>query len=137
MKKRKMREKIICGICWLVLALSSLACGLMGQPDIREAWTSLDESGEEPTSVFGPEDVIYVQLKLQNSFFGDQLKAVWSTLSVPGNKPGTVISEHNLESAGPSAYFGLSNDDPWPAGDYRVDLYINGLLSATVDYSVE
>lgn len=110
-KKRKMRVKKICGICWLVLALSSLAWGLMGQPGIREAWISLDESGEEPTSVFGPEDVINFQLKLQNSLFDDPLKAVWSTVSVPGNKPGTVISEHNLESAGPSAYFGLSNDD--------------------------
>jgi hypothetical protein len=131
------RAKLYLGLCLCSLFLSSLACGVPGDPVIQEAWTTADEAGKIPTNVFGPEDVIYVQFKLSNSLFGDQLQAVWTTVAVPGNKPGTVISEHEMESAGPSGYFGLSNDDPWPAGEYRVEVYINGVLGASVDFSVE
>ncbi len=127
-----MNKKIFVFLALTSLILSTMACALLGPPAIKEAFMSLDEAGETPTSAFSPEDDIYCQVKLKNSLWGDQLEAVWSVVNVSGARPGEVISEHQLESAGPSAYFGLTNPDPWPEGEYQVEVYINGALGATV-----
>ncbi|HEV3147533.1 MAG TPA: hypothetical protein VGZ24_02705, partial [Chthoniobacterales bacterium] len=33
--------------------------------------------------------------------------------------------------------FSLSHDDPYPAGDYKVDIYLNGELAKTVEFRIK
>ena len=33
--------------------------------------------------------------------------------------------------------FTLSHDNPYPTGDYKVEIYLNGELSDTVEFSIE
>ena len=33
--------------------------------------------------------------------------------------------------------FSLSHDNPYPTGDYKIDIYLNGELAETVEFTIE
>jgi hypothetical protein len=54
--------------------------------------------------------------------------------SVP--EPGLVINETEY-TTGSDVYFTLSNNDLWANGTYKVDIYLDGELVNTIDFSVQ
>ena len=127
------------------LLIATLACNLVtpssteiGLENLR---TALDEGGENPTTVFSPSDVFYVVGDLKNAPAGTVVEAKWLAVQIEGYDPGELIYEQSIndftdKSFSGSIYFQLSNDNGWPVGDYKADVYLNGTFVQSVPFSV-
>lgn len=124
-------------LCLLILA--SLACGgSFSTANISEAYLSRDDAGQQTTTVFSPTDTtFYCQVQLSNAPDSTTLKAVWTAVSVVGEEPNLLIDETTLTGGDGNYTFNLQNDSLWPAGQYKVDLYLNDELDRTLDFTVE
>jgi len=90
-----------------------------------------------PTDVFGPTDTFYACIKLDYHIAGDSLGAKWYF------GEDELIDEISLDL---EEYYlpGYTTfempgdvDYPWPAGDYKVEIYFNDALYNTYDFKVE
>jgi hypothetical protein len=122
-----------------------LACNLVAgastETGLENLRMALDESGENPTTVFSPSDVFYVVGDLKNAPAGTVVEAKWLAVQIEGYDPGELIYEQSIndftdKSFSGSIYFQLSNDNGWPVGDYKADIYLNGTFVQSVPFSV-
>jgi hypothetical protein len=127
---------ILFGLMAMVLAI--LACGgSVTTANIAESWMATDIEGNNRTTIFSPEDDFFAFIDLQNAPTDTQLKAVWTAVSVAGEEPNLVVNETEFTSGSQVVYFQLFNDQLWPAGSYKVDIYIDGKLSTTMTFEVQ
>jgi outer membrane usher protein FimD/PapC len=135
------RTKLSALAAMAVVALALSACSF-STANIQGATLGTGyDSGTilEPTTVFAQEDQqIQLAVNVANAPDDTQVKAVWSIVDVAGHEP-TVLYESplTLNSGENIAHFSLTNDQPWPAGKYKVEIYLNGKLAKTVEYQVE
>jgi hypothetical protein len=133
-----MRFKLPILLGLLALILTALACGgSFSTANISEAWTASDVDGEVRTGVFSQSDDFYAFVDLNNAPEDTQLKAIWTGVSIEGEEPNTVINETVFASSDGIVYFQLFNDELWPIGSYKVDIYINDSLATTLSFSVQ
>lgn len=130
-----MRKPIFFVIALVVLI--SLACGFdLTTANVKEAKMARDPDGEQPTTTFGQEDTFYLVAEVANAPDDTILKAVWIAVEVDGVEPGFSLGEKELSASG-AVNFSLENDQFWPVGKYKVDLYLEGELDRTLDFEVE
>ena len=128
--------KIIMAV--LVLMAVSLACEFSASTaKINSATIALDNEGAQPTTTFAPSDTFYCIVDLQNAPDDTVVKAAWTAVDVADTEANTAIDETELTSGSGTLHFELSNDNAWPAGTYKVDLYINDKLAQTVEFNVQ
>lgn len=121
-----------------VLVMASLACNFSATTaNITDAQMARDEEGTQPTSTFAPDEIFYVNVELANAPDETTVKAVWTAVQVEGTDPNTKIEETSLETGSGTVNFQLSNSNPWPSGQYKVDLYLEDKLVKTVEFTVE
>ncbi len=112
----------------LILALVLSACSVSASTaNISEAKMTRDEAGKHPTKVFSPDDqTFYCIADLSNAPEDTKVEAVWTAVDVEGVKSNLKIDESHV-SADESGQltFDLTNDGPWPVGDYKADLFLN------------
>ena len=127
------------------LLAATLACSLVtGGPaelGLENLHMAFDEGGDNPTTVFSPSDVFYVVGDLKNAPAGTVVEAKWLAVQIEGYDPGELIYEQSIndftdESFNGTIYFQLSNDNGWPVGDYKADIYLNGTFAQSVPFSV-
>lgn len=104
---------------------------------IASAQLANDADGQSPTTTFGPTDVFYVIVELVDAPDDTRVKAVWSVIEAEGVDPDQVIDDAELTSGSDTLYFDLTGDQPWPPGQYKVELYLNDELDQTLEFSVE
>jgi len=130
----------------LVLAVAALllsACGFsFSTANIQDATLGKGyDNGDivDPATVFAAEDQeIQLAVQVANAPDDTSVKAVWSMVDVPGYEPMVLYeSPITLNSGENIAHFSLTNDQPWPAGSYKVDIYLNDKLDRTLEYQVE
>ncbi len=131
---------------FLALAMAALAlsaCGFsISTANIQDATLGKGyDNGDivEPTTVFAAEDQeIQLVVKVGNAPDDTNVKAVWSMVAVAGQEP-TVLYESplTLNSGENVAHFSLTNDQLWPAGSYKVEIYLNDKLDRTLEYQVK
>jgi hypothetical protein len=116
-------------LVWLVIALVTLtmpACSFSASTaNISEAKMARDEEGNHPTKVFSPDDTFYCIAELSNAPDDTTLKALWIAVDVEGEKPNLKIDEVSTTGGSGQLTFDLTNDGPWPGGEYKVDLFLN------------
>src|SRR3712207_5842813 len=86
-----------------------------------------DEAGKNPTKVFSPSDTtFYCIAELSNAPEDTAVKAVWTAVDVEGVKPNIKIDESRItaDESG-QLTFDLTNEGPWPVGEYKVELFLN------------
>ena len=121
----------------MALILSALACEFSASTaNISDAWMSTDEGGAERVTAFAQDAVFYAQADLQNAPDDTTLKAVWTAVEAQETDPNFVINETEFVTGDGLVHFTLSNDNLWPTGKYKVDLYMNGKLANTVEFEV-
>ena len=121
----------------MALILSTLACEFSASmANISDTWMSADEDGAERVTAFAQDSVFYAQVDLQNAPDDTTLKAVWIAVEVQDTEPNFMIDETELATGDGLVHFTLSNDNLWPTGKYKVDLYINGELASTLEFEV-
>lgn len=88
----------------------------------------------EPTSVYGPEDGFYLSVMVENLAERHIFSARWRYRD-------TVITTQDqvVDGAGGSYTLGFElvrTDEPWPVGDYSVDVLLSGDVVGTARFSV-
>ena len=136
-----MRRTIPILFAVLALAFSSLACAALStEMSLENLRMAYDSDGTQVTSTFSASDVFYAVADLSNAPQGTVVKAVWTAVDVADTEAGLEFQEQTLEiteeSFGGTIYFELSNDDAWPAGLYRVDIYLNDALAQSLEFNV-
>lgn len=126
----------------LALVAASLACQMF-EPDVslENLRMAHDENGDEITSTFTNTDAFYAVVDLKDAPQDTVVKAVWTAVEVDDSDPDYELEQHTLdvteETFSGSIYFKLSNDDLWPPGLYRVDMYLNETLAQSLEFNVE
>ncbi len=125
---------------WLGLLFFLVACGggeiSLSTANIASARLAKDDSGAQATTTFSPTDTFYLLVDLANAPDDTTVKAEWTAVSVAGADPNTILDDVELTSGSSTLTFDLANDNPWPTGDYKVDLYLNGELDQTLTFRV-
>ena len=135
MAKRKLKIMFV----FIVLMLSMLACeASFSTAKISDAYLTYNSDGSGSTSTFTNDQTFYCVVEVENAPDDTTLKAVWTALDVEGIEPNLLISEFELTTESENEFtFNLENDQLWPAGTYKVDIYLDGTLEETLEFSVE
>jgi hypothetical protein len=82
-----------------------------------------------PSSTFGPKDTIYASVATTGS---GKLSAKWTFQS------GQTVHEESSDFTAPAnTSFRINKPDGWPAGNYKVEISLNGTVAASKDFSVK
>lgn len=135
----KRRNLIPVLLAVFALVLSTLACSLGGEPGVSNVRMATDDSGETTTTSYSPTDDFYVFFDANNVEVGTLFESRWYALNIEGEDPNTAFStiEYALEEGIGVVYFQLYSDVDWPAGDYRVDIYMAGVKVGESTFSVQ
>ena len=137
-----MRSRAAVLLAVLSLLVSSLACALgnteLGLTNLRMAF---DQNGEDVTTTYSPTDVFYAVADLANAPQGTQVEARWIAVNAADTEPNLEFQTQTLditeERFTGTIYFQLSSDEGWPTGQYRVDMYLDGVLAQSAEFSVQ
>jgi hypothetical protein len=138
MKLRKV--PILLGV--LVLIISNLACVASGggPPSLTNPRMSTGFDGANTTTVYSPSDIFYAVADLSNVETGSVVDAKWYIVSSPDYNAGEIESSTlKIEDKNAANYesFKLSSKNSWPVGEYKVELYLDGTLVHTLNFSVK
>ncbi len=124
------------------LIVSTLACAL-GEPTLSNVRTAKDQDGAQPSSVFATTETIYVVSDLSNGVKGNVVTSKWYAVEVVDTEPNFLIDEADIpveeDSFNGTIYFFFPPplDGQWPTGRYKVEIYFNGALNSTVEFTVQ
>jgi hypothetical protein len=104
---------------------------------ITEAYSALDEQGQQATVTFPPDSGIYIHFALDNAPDDTAVRGVMVAVDAQGQDPYSYITEAGADMGSGSYWFQFTNNGPWPAGSYVVFIYLNGELGAQVDLQVQ
>jgi len=132
----KYKLQIGCAIALVMLTI--LACGFsVSTANIKDAKMARDYDGNQFTTVFAPDETFYCIVELANAPDDTTVKAAWTAVEAEGVEPNLFIDEAELTTGSGTLHFELSNDNLWPTGKYKVDLYLNGKLERTIEFEVQ
>jgi hypothetical protein len=122
----------------IALAVSVLACGgSFSTAKISDAWLSTDTEGTNHTTTFSSSDTMHLFVKLQNAPDDTEVKVDWIAVNAEGVDPNYVINETKYTSGDGTVHFDLSNNQSWPAGSYKADIYLNDKLDRSLTFEVQ
>jgi hypothetical protein len=125
-------------VCAAFLILALTACSFSASSaNISDAKMARDQDGKNPTKTFSPDEPFYCIVELSNAPNDTEVRAVWTAVKADGAKPNTEIDEAKTTSGSGQLQFNLSNEGPWPTGDYEVDLYLNDAKKPTKSLTFE
>lgn len=131
------KKRFMLASAMFVLALSILACSFSASTaSIKTVTLARDPDGAQPTTTFAPEDDVYALVEAANAPDDTTYKAVWTAVNAEGVDPNFKIDEATLTAGSGTHQFSLTNDNLWPAGQYKVDIYMNDKLEKTVEFQV-
>jgi hypothetical protein len=114
------------GLAITTLVLATLACGFnVSTAKIASAALAADKSGAPATTTFSQDQsVIYLIVELANAPDDTKVKANY------------LLDQSELTSGSGTLTFTLTNNQLWPTGKYKADLYLNDQLDRTLEYEV-
>jgi hypothetical protein len=130
------KRSFMIGIALSMLILVSLACAA-STANFSSAKLTADSTGAGETTTFSPDQTIYCIVQLANAPSDTKVKAVWTAVNAEGAAPNTQLDSTEITSADNTLTFKLSNDKAWPAGSYKVELYLNDKLTNTLEFTVQ
>jgi hypothetical protein len=100
-----------------------------------------DENGEagESTTTFEPSNSkIHCTITLNKAKAGTQIKTVWIAADVAGTKNDEIKTlDYTTNSFEKNIAGYITWQGDWPKGQYRLEVYINGNLDKTIDYTIQ
>lgn len=120
-----------------MLAFASLACTLSApSASISESYMASDEEGENQTTEFAQDEVIYAIVQVDGASSETITRVVWTTVQAEGVDADLELKQQKLQGGG-RMIFSLVNDQPWPIGSYAVDVYLDEELTETLEFEVQ
>jgi len=93
-----------------------------------------DKTINDNTDSFKPNDTVYASIATEGTAATTTLKARWTY------QDGQIVNE-STQTIAPTGdartEFHISKPDGWPAGKYKLELFLNGSSAATKDFEVE
>ena len=135
--------KRLVAICIVLAVLPALACSFSvgggGEaPRLAEAVVCRDLAEDyaaiEPTDVFADADDLYVSIEYFDLEEGQSTGVEWFLEDESLYESSIPLDAANAGEG--YAGFSLTNSELWPAGSYRVDVYLDGELDHTVEFLV-
>jgi hypothetical protein len=122
-----------------LLVLAALACeGSFSTANITGARLTTDSGGTQETTVFSGDQTFYCVVELANAPEDTTLRAVWTAVNVEGETPNLEINQTTATVGEDDVItFNLTNDQLWPPGQYKVDIYMNDELDRTLEFTVQ
>ncbi len=123
----------------LALLVASLACGTTAPAGVSNIQLSTDQAATNITTTFAPTDEIYVTFDVNEVEAGSAFEIKWYALDVEGQDSETpfTTSEYTYNDV-PSLYAQIqSTDGGFPAGQYKVKIYLNGSKVGEQQFSVQ
>lgn len=112
-----------------------------------EQLTLVRDTGEnfETVKKFKTTDTFGVLVKLSTAKAGTKVKAVWIASNAGGIEDKKIFekevtfTEDTLKDAKikDRVDFTLSHDNPYPTGEYKVEIYLNGEFADSIDFEIE
>jgi hypothetical protein len=125
-------------VCAAFLLLALSACSFSASTaNISSAKMARDQDGKQPTKTFSPDEAFYCIVELSNAPDDTKVRAVWTAVKAEGVKPNTEIDAAKATGGSGQIQFNLTNEGPWPTGDYKVDLYLNDAKKPTKTLTFE
>lgn len=105
---------------------------------ISDIYMSKDKDGAKVTS-FSPSDkTIYCIAELKEGKSGTSVKFTWTALDAGGAQNEKIKDLDYTTGENEDKVFGhLTYPEDWPTGRYKVDVYINGQLDKTIEYTIK
>ena len=94
-----------------------------------------DKKISEPATTFGPQDTIYASVDSEGASPSVTLKARWTY-----GDAGQLVneSEQAIAPTGPATTeFHISKASGWPAGKYKVEIWVDGSSAGTQEFEVK
>lgn len=123
----------------LALLVASLACGTTAPAGVSNIQMSTDQEAANITTTFAPTDEIYVTFDVNEVEAGSSLEIQWYALDVEGQDPETpfTTSEYTYNDED-SIYANIySTEGGFPAGQFKVEIYLNGAKVGEQQFSVQ
>jgi hypothetical protein len=156
MEKLKMKQNSV----WLaagLLLFAVLACSLgnknnnsnnansdnvVSGSDIKEIYTAKDDGSGQPgehTNTFAPNDrTIHCVATLSEAKAGTEMKFSWWIVDADGTQNKKIKDiDYTTKTLENVIHGHLSLPQDWPKGKYKVEVYVNGNLDKTVNYTVQ
>jgi hypothetical protein len=93
-----------------------------------------DQKITSPTTTFSPKDTIYAAVSTEGTASNATIAAKWTY------QDGQTVndSSQTIAPTGPAVTtFHISKPDGWPAGNYKVEISLNGASVSTKDFTVQ
>ena len=111
------------------------------EPRFERAVSSDSKSTRDEKAVFPPDTPrIFIVYRIMDAAKGTRLKAVWYAEKVEGIAENQVVADLSTETGAGKRFMGsFSYSKPpkgWPAGLYRVELFLNDKAAKSVVFRV-
>ena len=150
MKKRTLLAPALSFALGLALSISAIAKEKDEDSENEvtvEKLTLVRDTGKdfEPVKKFKPTDTFGVLVQLSEAKEGTKVKGVWTAVDAGGmiekkifEKIVNLTAEAMKTVKNPSRIdFTLSHDNPYPTGDYKFEVFINGEPGDTLEFKIE
>jgi hypothetical protein len=111
---------------------------------ITEVVLATGVEGEEvnpvnPTTIFNSSSTIHAVVNIKDAPVGTNFTAEFYVIDVgDAADPNSLFSSIDLAADGTrNLDFSLTPTTSWPAGSYRVDILVNGVLDQSLEYTVQ
>jgi hypothetical protein len=109
---------------------------------IEKIHMAKDDSGKpgESSTTFAPDEhTVHCVIDLNKAKGGTTVKFTWVAVDVEGLAKNDELKsiDYTTRSFENNIHAHLTLPKDWPKGTYKVDVYINGALDKTIDYTVE
>ncbi len=135
MKKFRLMPVWIAAACLLILS----ACGT--RTGASNFYMASDNTGGSQVTSYTPDQDFFVFFDVSNVKVGTSFEAKWYVQDAPPQDPNTPFSTTDYtysDSNIQHVYLQVTNDaGSWPAGHYRVDVYMDGKKIGSSQFSVQ
>src|SRR5258708_34759572 len=124
----------------MMMVLSILACSAVSTtPTASNFYMASDSQGTNKTTTFSPSDDFYVFFDVSNIKDGTIFESKWYALNVTGQDPAKPFKtlDYTYSSGVGTIYMQLTNSGSWPAGNYKVDIYMTDTKTGELQFSVK
>ena len=99
---------------------------------------TLKNENDEAVAGFAPAEKVQKASVKLTKYGQAKVKGVFIAIGTNGRPDFTLAEkETELTAAANTADFKITLEQPLPAGDYKLDVYLNGQLARTVSYRIE
>ncbi len=96
------------------------------------------KAGDETTSYAATDRTVHCIIDLNKAKKGTQVRFIWKAVDVAGSQNEEIKTiDYTTNSFENKVHGHLTLPRDWPTGKYRVEVYINGALDKSIDYTVE